>query len=312
MILAVTLTGRGSMLRNNVPKQSWVNRPDTPGYTGLYLMLPFWPVANILGITITKTSDCTHRGARRSGFFSCKYGRLAVVFLLNPCLWRARVLSFERYMFPRETCQEFLEGFSLNTGESADARCEVWKVRCVFKVQIEWLILIDWLLYIEVMFATKTETQIESGRMDWKFWKIQVSNSYLWILQKTSKNGCQGGVFPYTIPAAQAHRALRSYFNCNSHGKGGAEPRPFRPWFYPLGTWKWWWNGLQDRNLLLQGRFFLTCEPWKNSREGVKKIAGFFGQSPIQLFGKPEVLHRLNWVFLWGLDLNVANWKVGS
>ena len=56
---------------------------------------------------------------------------------------------------------------------------------------------IDWLLYIEVMFATKTETQIESGRMDWKFWKIQVSNSYLWILQKTSKNGCQGGVFPW-------------------------------------------------------------------------------------------------------------------
>ena len=124
-----------------------------------------------------------------------------------------------------------------------------------------------------------------------------MSNSYFWILQKTSKNGCQGlkGVYfptPSQQPKPIEHSGATS--TATPMGKAGQNLGHLGHDFTPLEPEND--DGMVSKIGIsfCRGDFFLTCEPWKNSREGVKKIASFFGQSPIQLFGKPEVLHRLN------------------
>ena len=119
---------------------------------------------------------------------------------------------------------------------------------------------IDWLLYIEVMFATKTETQIESGRMDWKFWKIQVSNSYLWtklqampswkmLWQGMIRAGWPGKHVTAVWRGRCEHSkdfVVMDPASCAMAVKSAGQNLGHLVTIdcYPLGTWKWRWNGL--------------------------------------------------------------------
>lgn len=159
------------------------------------------------------------------------------------------------------------------------------------------------------MFATKTETQIESpAKNRLKVWKIQVSNSRLWILHKTSKwmsKGCQ-----YTIPAQVSitQELLQLQTPWERRGRKlniiwrtwmildlGHPGHDIPIWSLTVGIWKWW--SPRSVHLLFQGLILQVNHVILQAGVSNCTFEGSLRAKPIW---KTLSLHRLSSVFFVG------------